>query len=101
MVLQNPPPSEINKRGYFYESVGGVYYTLDWPLKSSPSSSSNHEDLFKGLMMPVAELAEDSGRHSMHQQEIAMIQGENLVKSHKETKVIKHTGKPPSKNFVE
>ena len=22
-----------DRRGYFYESVGGVYYTLEWPLK--------------------------------------------------------------------
>lgn len=104
MVLQNPPPntavntSDIYKRGYFYESVGGVYYTLDWPLKSSPSSSSNHEDFLKGLQQTVeAGGGEDSGRHSMHQQEIAVNQksdGENC-KSSKET--FKHSGKPSSK----
>ena len=42
-----------DKRGYFYESVGGVYYTLEWPLKSSPpSSSSNHEDLLPSEIPP-------------------------------------------------
>ena len=29
----------FEKRGYFYESVGGVFYTLEWPLKSSGSST--------------------------------------------------------------
>ena len=29
----------LDKRGYFYESVGGVFYTLEWPLKSSASST--------------------------------------------------------------
>ena len=29
----------FDKRGYFYESVGGVFYTLEWPLKSSASST--------------------------------------------------------------
>ena len=29
----------FDKRGYFYESVGGVFYTLEWPLKSSASSA--------------------------------------------------------------
>ena len=42
-----------DRRGYFYESVGGVYYTLEWPLKSSPpSSSSNHEDLLPSEIPP-------------------------------------------------
>ena len=27
----------FEKRGYFYESVGGVFYTLEWPVKSSSS----------------------------------------------------------------
>ena len=36
---------QIQRRGYFYESVGGVYYTLEWPLKSSPSSSADHNGI--------------------------------------------------------
>ena len=57
------------KRGYFYESVGGVYYTLDWPHSRSSggsSSSSNHEE-----MAPNVNNHDDSGTHSMPHQEIA------------------------------
>ena len=49
--VKGQQPSD--RRGYFYESVGGVYYTLEWPLKSSPpSSSSNHEDLLPSEIPP-------------------------------------------------
>ena len=37
----------FEKRGYFYESVGGVFYTLEWPVKSSTSEEMppNCEDI--------------------------------------------------------
>ena len=48
IISPSPTSDSINSkkgRGYFYESVGGVYYTLEWPLKSSPSSSADHNGI--------------------------------------------------------
>ena len=51
-AVKGQQPGDIG-RGYFYESVGGVYYTLEWPLKSSPpSSSSNHEEFLPSDIPP-------------------------------------------------
>ncbi len=75
------PEVKEDKRGYFYESVGGVYYTLDWPLRSN--SSLCHELVFEDQEVFVRSQDADSGQHSMNQQD----QANNLKDSSKFFKV--------------
>ena len=61
--------TECGRRGYFYESVGGVYYTLEWPLKSSPTSS-DPDNLNPGLV-DLAMLPNGIDSPALFHQEIA------------------------------
>lgn len=60
-ISQNPH----NRRGYFYESVGGVYYTSEWPLRSSSGDVIEAE-----MTVPNVLCDADSGTHSMPHLEI-------------------------------
>jgi hypothetical protein len=58
------------RRGYFYESVGGVFYTLEWPLRSETTEASSSNQHHAKEMAPNVN-DPDSGTHSMQHQEIA------------------------------